>query len=46
MEDCMAGLNSPDPLHKAEWLILRIALLLLTLIGIVKVLKVELSSLW
>lgn len=41
----MAGLGK-DPLHTIEWLILRIALILLTLIGIIKVLKVELSSLW
>lgn len=41
----MTGL-SKDPLHTVEGMILRIALLLLTLIGIVKVLKTELSSLW
>lgn len=35
-----------DPLSKIEWIILRITLLLLLLIGIIKVLKIELSSLW
>ena len=39
-------MRSRDPLAKVEWVILRIALLLLLLIGIFKVLKVELASLW
>lgn len=42
----MSEPKSNDPLAKVEWLILRIALILLLLIGIIKVLKVELSSLW
>jgi hypothetical protein len=35
-----------DIFLKVEWIILRIALILLLLIGIFKVLKVELSGLW
>ncbi len=42
----MSEQKPDDLLTKIEWIILRIALLLLLLIGIIKVLKVEISSLW
>lgn len=42
----MSEPNLSDKLARIEWLIIRVALLLLLLIGIVKVIKVELSSLW
>ncbi len=42
----MSEQKPTDTLTKIEWIILRIALILLLLIGILKVLKVELSSLW
>jgi len=35
-----------DVFSRIEWVLLRIALLGLLLIGIIKVLKVELTSLW
>jgi hypothetical protein len=42
----MPELKPDDWLSKVEFVILRIALLLLLLIGIFKVLKVEVESLW
>ena len=42
----MCELKPNDALAKIEWYILRIAIILLLLIGIMKVLKAELSSLW
>lgn len=35
-----------DIFSKIEWVLLRIAIILLLLIGIIKVLKVEIMSLW
>lgn len=35
-----------DFFSKVEWIILRIALILFLLVGIIKVLKVEILSLW
>jgi hypothetical protein len=42
----MPELPSKDLFDKVEWIVLRIALILLLLIGLVKALKVELDSLW
>lgn len=42
----MSELQSKDPFGKVEWIIIRILLILLLLIGVFKVLKVELSGLW
>ncbi len=42
----MSELKPTDPFDKAELIILRISLILLLLIGILKVLIVEVSSLW
>lgn len=38
--------NHQDVFSRIEWVLLRIMLLALLLIGAIKVLKVELSSLW
>jgi hypothetical protein len=35
-----------DIFSKVEWIILRIALILFLLVGIVKLLKIEISALW
>lgn len=43
-EDEMPG--DKDVFNKIEWVIFRIALLALALIGIIKLLKSELMSLW
>ena len=42
----MSELRPSDPFDRAELIILRVALILLLLIGVLKVLIAELTSLW